>query len=329
MQALTVIAPASPGEFCKRFAHERGQLCAQKPRIPQQIYHTSLLFNDFRTFEHRLRQVFVFNTQSPGSYAIVRGEAREGAGSPCERSGRTFCPVPRRWVALDIDSGQTSWTASDARSGLPSPWRDCACVWHRTGSYKVRPGARLQLWFLLSSALCDTELHAYWHSRNERAGAFDTKCDLALFQCVQPHFVSHPIIPDTATSVVSGIERFGVLGGIECVDTSSLKIAQQPESREIVLFGRQDLGRSVRYFGGTIRKLCEEIRAAPEGERQIKLVSAFVRVSGMSKALGLNPAKYLQRLADTALEKRPDDTEEINRALAWALERVGVSTQWD
>lgn len=315
MDTITVVASSDVDcRFCKTVYRERGELITGRIRLPKEVEYRTFPFTDLASFWRLLYSVFNANVEAPGRYAIIRGQPRDDAPSPAPRSGATFAPAPRRWVALDVDRGHASWTPSDARQALPAPFRDAACVWHASASRGVKPGARFQLWFLLTDYVSDTALTHYFRDVDV--------VDTALFQTVQPHFLSPPINADLVS-----VDRIGVLQGTHYVDANCIRLDIQPYTGGAV-FDPLEIGRAVRYYRGAYNNILRDVANAAEGERQYTLVRAMVRIVGLSKAIGINPNSELDAIATVAKANRPDDHDEIDRALAWALEHTEASTQW-
>ena len=124
----------------------------------------------------------------------MRGVRRLLRGDPLVGDAPTLREVPRRWLALDLDSVplppglDPRDLAACARAVLPllpAPFRRAAVVAAATASHGIKPGARLRLWFwcdrLLTCAECKRWL----------AGA---PVDAAVFAPAQPIYCASPLV---------------------------------------------------------------------------------------------------------------------------------------
>lgn len=105
----------------------------------------------------------------------------------------TLREMPRRWLALDLDSlpapaGLDLFNlpscARAARAALPAAFVDAACIVQATASHTIKPGLRLRLWFWLARPLGGGELKRWL------AGS---PVDCSVFGAAQPIYTAAPI----------------------------------------------------------------------------------------------------------------------------------------
>lgn len=236
----------------------------------------------------------------------------------CERSVDTLSTVAASWVSLDIDAEHhDSLTPEQARDALPGPFQRCACYWQRTGSHGVKRGSRLRLFFALDEPTLPDVWRDYFAS--DTLGV-----DASMFRATQVNYMAPPRFVGMVDPVPPS-ERDGVLSGVPYVKVSPVlaavaKMRRRKATRRPVL--GTDTAALLRYYASAAAGCIEDVKDAPSGERQNTLVRKAAKITGLAIGAGIDPEPELEQLRETALAQRPNDADEIDRALGWVARRV-------
>jgi len=226
----------------------------------------------------------------------------------------TLRDVPRRWVAVDLDSvplpsgvapSDLVACARAVRRVLPHAFRDCAAIVCATASHAIKPGARLRLWFWLSRPTCGTELRNWFR---------DTPADRTVFRAVQPIYTAAPLFD-------AGL-----------VDPLADRLASLPGARELVEVPAPLLLGTVRRAsvpppcnpqrGGADRfaALTRTVRSAAEGSRHPTLYWAACRAGEMVAAGEIEADRAVSELVRAAM-----DAGGASEVIAKATARDGIA----
>ena len=122
---------------------------------------------------------------------------------------------PRSWIALDYDKVEippdvdhndlvavAKWLVDHH---APKAFRGVLGIVQATGSYKVKPGARVRLWFWLSRPLGKCELTA-WFKKYPAA-------DQSVFRTIEPIFTASPHFQEPMVDPMEGRRRYAWIPG--------------------------------------------------------------------------------------------------------------------
>ncbi len=224
----------------------------------------------------------------------------------------TLREVPRRWVAIDLDSVPVP-AGTDLRDlaacaravmpRLPRPFWDVSCVVNATASHGIKPGARLRLWFWLSRPTTGAELREWFKA---------SRVDPATFRAAQPIYTAAPIFVGCADPLPERLALVPGAGPVVMVPAPAMlrPVRTPPEPAHAIARG----DTAARLEG-----LSRVVRSAPEGTRHRALYWASCRAGELvaQGALGANAAA--SRLAHAAMEGGGKD-----RRNAEATARDGV-----
>jgi hypothetical protein len=194
-----------------------------------------------------------------------------------EESEPGFLSQELDWLCLDIDGAQMP---DEADMHMPWKWvgRYLPAPLHRAGvilqwssSAGLKPGVRAHLWCLLDRPVADKSLKAWVKS----LGGFDA----GLYQPVQPHYTARPLFDGVDDPLRQRLfMRQGpraqlpdeVCGQVEWDRREGMRIERELQAQakrgERELFTRaREL--QCKYERAALRRACEAIRAALEGER--------------------------------------------------------------
>jgi hypothetical protein len=133
-----------------------------------------------------------------GCSILVRGKFKGGDHLSCQRTLENFGACPRHWVMLDIDNLKaphglnpiSEGAIEHAISQIPKEFHDADCIAHFSSSAGLSEhNIKLHLFFWLEKPQSD-ELLKKW------AKTTGGLVDPALFNAVQPHYVTDPTFED-------------------------------------------------------------------------------------------------------------------------------------
>lgn len=194
-----------------------------------------------------------------------------------EESEPGFLSQDLDWLCLDIDGADMPDDADMHRPWmwmgryLPAPLQHAGVILQWSSSAGLKPGVRAHLWCLLDRPVCDKSLRAWVKT----LGGFDA----GLYQPVQPHYTARPLFDGVEDPLRQRLfMRQGpraqlpdeVCGQVEWDRREGMRIEGELEAqakrgaRELFTRARELQGR---YERAALRRACEAIRAALEGER--------------------------------------------------------------
>lgn len=254
-----------------------------------------------------------------GVCCVVRGQPVNTDSGPYPRDGSTLTDAPCSWVSLDIDAEHLpNMDPAAVRSFLPGPFRSASCWWQRTASSGIKPGVRQRFFFALDDAVDSESWREYW--RGNTVGV-----DASVFKHTQVNYLAAPRFGEGVLDPVGVQNRYGVLPGLPLVKVAPIRATVR--SKQASRVPRRptvgaDAASLYRYYCAVVRGAIEDVDKAEDGERQMVLVAKAARVVGVALGAGIDPEPDLEALRAAALEQRPNDAAEIDRALVWALDNV-------
>lgn len=247
---------------------------------------------------------------------VVRGSPTGGL-DPAPRNRHTLKDVPVWWVSLDIDADHLPTMSPDrVRAQLPAPFRNTACWAQHTASSGIKPGVRQRFFFALDAPLSGDTWRDFWRGNTHGV-------DPSVFKATQVQYLAPPRFMGVSDPVQG--RRAVVLPGLPYLATAPVlaRVAAAQRSRRP---RRPTVGADTaglyRYYTACVRGALLDVEHAAAGERQMVLVAKAARLVGVALAAGIDPGPDLEALREVALTQRPRDADEINRALAWALDNV-------
>lgn len=238
---------------------------------------------------------------------ILRGEPV--AGERMERVRRLLHPdpetgdaptlreVPRRWVAVDLDSvplpagtdpRDLAACARAVRRYLPHAFRDAAGIVQATASHGIKEGARLRWWAWLSRPATGAELLEWFKG---------CPVDVVTFRPAQAIYTAAPLFT------------------VGTVDPLPERIALVPGAREVVPVPAPAMLRPVRLMvpaqprrmadgdgAGRFAALVQTVRASAEGERHRRLFWAACRAGEMVREGSIGAATATAELVRAAAD---------------------------
>lgn len=235
-----------------------------------------LLFDTFELPFRGLTEFFraLTTVASLRTAMIIRGKRAHGV--PDQNIRRTthardgakasFVEVPRRWLALDLDTLDDGSPWHDipgkftrAIASLPAECQGVSCMYQVSSSAGFRQGKLGHLWYLLDAPHGQKSLTAWGNSFNERVGKH--VIDTSLFRTIQPHYTADPVFElSMGTDPFAG-RRWGVIYGAR--ETLSLPVRpeakgdwrgflerlKQPDNAEIHRWIRDACGRFFLAYG--------------------------------------------------------------------------------
>jgi hypothetical protein len=207
----------------------------------------------------------------------------------------TLREVPRRWVALDLDSvpvpGGTDLRdlaacARAVKPRLPRAFHDVSCIVVATASHAIKPGARLRLWYWLSRPTTGTELLEWFKA---------SPVDPVTFRTVQAIYTAAPLFIGCADPLP---ERLALVPGARGVVTvpapAMLRPVLVPPAPSLRLGRGDDAAR--------LEGLSRVVRGAAEGSRHRALYWAACRAGEMVAAGAVGAEAAAADLARAAMD---------------------------
>jgi hypothetical protein len=199
----------------------------------------------------------------------------------------TLVEVPRRWVALDIDSlpisggvvvEDISACAKVAAAALPAEFHSARCIAQFTASHSFKPGLRLRLW--------------YWFNRPVWAGELKrwlaaSPVDHAPFGPAQIIYTSAPIFAGRTDPLPHRMIRMP--GRAQVAVPELPKPTPQPVAKPI----KPEIGLS-RYAESALDAACRNILAAPAGEQEATINSEAFSIGTLAGANAI-PGDFARR----------------------------------
>lgn len=238
---------------------------------------------------------------------ILRGEPVTGAkmervrrllhADPETGDAPTLREVPRRWVAVDLDSvplpegtdpRDLAACARAVRRFLPHAFRDAAGIVQATAGHGIKPGARVRWWAWLSRPVTGAELLEWFKG---------CPVDAATFRTAQPIFTAAPMF---ATGTVDHLpERLALVPGARDVVPVPVPAMLRPVVRMLPAVSRR---ASSGDGAGRFAALVRTVRESAEGERHRRLFWAACRAGEIVAAGGIGAETAAAELVRAAMD---------------------------
>ena len=227
----------------------------------------------------------------------------------------TFRNLPRRWLALDMDSiarpddvpaSDLAGCASVALASLPAAFDGVACIVQATAGHGIKPGARLRLWFMLDRPMWGHELRRWLQG---------TPCDMSVFGAVQPIYTAAPVFDGCRDHLPARLLFLPGLGAVPVSLPGALAAPPRPPGPPPSLHPV----RASRYVRAALERAAGRIASAGEGQRHRSL---FKEASGLARFVHgglLAEADMCRVLAYADRHAGKSDDAEIASCIAWGL----------
>ena len=259
---------------------------------------------------------------------ILRGEPVAGARmegvrrllhpDPETGDAPTLREVPRRWVAVDLDSvplpegtdaRDLAACADAVRRFLPHAFRDAAAIVQATAGHGIKPGARLRWWAWLSRPVAGADLETWFQG---------CPVDPATFRTVQPIYTAVPLFAAGAVDPLP--ERLALVPGAREAVPVPAPAMLRPVARMLpAMTIRGALG--ISKGGGTDRfaALVRVVRTASEGERHGKLLWAARAAKELVDEGVIGEAAARNALVEAAMQAGGSDERNARKTAEWGL----------
>lgn len=209
----------------------------------------------------------------------------------------TLREVPRRWVAVDLDSvampagtdpRDLAACARIVRHALPHGFRDAAAIVTATASHGIKPGARLRWWAWLSRPVTRAELDVWFQG---------CPVDLCTFRPAQPIYTAAPLFDPGAPDPLP--ERLALVTGAHDVVPVPAPATVRPAPRMMpTLPARAGAGDAAGRFPVLVRT----VRASSDGERHYRLFWGACRAGEMVAAGSIGAETATAELVRAAMD---------------------------
>ncbi len=233
----------------------------------------------------------------------------------------TLREVPRRWVAVDLDSvplphgtdpRDLAACAGAVRRYLPHAFRDAAAIVQATAGHGIKPGARLRWWAWLSRPVTAAELVEWFKG---------CPVDVATFRAAQPIYTAAPLF---AASMVDPLhERLALVAGAQDVVPVPVPAMMRPAARMLPALPRR---ASQGDGAGRFPALVRTVRASTEGERHRRLFWAACRAGEMVAAGSIGADTARAELVRAAMDAGGRDLKTAEATARDGIER-GMSAR--
>ena len=225
----------------------------------------------------------------------------------------TLREVPRRWVAVDLDSvplpegtdpRDLAACARAVRRYLPHAFRDVAGIVQATAGHGIKPGARLRWWAWLSRPVTGAELLQLFHG---------CPVDPATFRPAQPIYTAAPLF---AAGMVDPIpERLLRVPGARNVVPVPAPAMLRPLQMLSAFPRRLFIGGDGERFDALVRT----VRNASEGERHRKLLWAALKAHELVKAGSITEGAACDALVNAAMAAGGIDKRNAEKTAAYGV----------
>lgn len=230
----------------------------------------------------------------------------------------TLHEVPRRWVAIDVDSvpvppgtdlHDLAACVQAVLPVLPAAFREASCIVNATASHAIKPGVRLRLWFWLDRPTTGAELLEWFRA---------SPVDPVTFRPAQPTYTAAPLFHDGVDPLPC---RLAVVPGArDVVPVPAVIIRQRPAPNVAPLGGilgsiRATRGAPAMRFAALLRV----VREAGEGERHSKLLWASLKAHDLVQDGSISAISARDALVQAAMDAGGVDQRNAQRTAEYGL----------
>lgn len=309
--SMTVCRATDEGVYCKWW--DGG---AEEPRKTKRV-----MWNDYRSIP--VSSIYdvgraVDSIRSDYRACIVRGKLINPRDNTHVRRAHRNKPTlehePHRWMMLDVDHIDFAVDPTNPEAAvrhlqtLVPALREVTTYYHCSGSWGIKPGPRLHLFYWLTAPATDDECKAF-------AGSLPVKFDLVIYTPSQPHYTADPLFSASTGAVdpCGETPRGGVVHG----------------ALDELYIGDGDVNREMGYY-------CDQIRKIEHGDPRHPIINkAAYTLAGWVQPGYITEDQLYAELVSACADNEAfsqarlaDAEDEIRRALADGKERPRVVEQW-
>ena len=224
----------------------------------------------------------------------------------------TLLEMPRRWLALDLDSipGPASLDLFDlgacarvAVATLPVAFSHKAVIVQATASHTFKPGIRLRLWIWLARPMVGADLKRW----------LDTSpVDRSVFGAAQPIYTAAPVFDGRANPLPLRVAL--VPGGAEVQPPSPASLAPAPRLPSMPI--RVHSNAAATYALAALENAVARILTAKD--RHPAIMSEARSLARLVEAGLLTSQAMASALHEAARSVGKNDLDEIDKILEWA-----------
>jgi hypothetical protein len=231
------------------------------------------------------------------------------------------CPTleerPRSWLALDVDSDARPegvrpddlpgcWAA--AVGGLPSAFRDAACIVQASGSHGLKPGMRLRLWYWLDRPLAGREAKRWLRG---------VPVDASVFRPAQVIYTAAPVFDRQADDPLP--TRMALIERPRAIVHAPPASALSPPPRPPIPLPSPRSASANRYASAALRNAVARVLRAGVGSRHDTILSEARNLARFVAAGLLTEGEVAASLA-SAGEHAGKPRDECQAIVAWAFD---------
>jgi hypothetical protein len=234
----------------------------------------------------------------------------------------TLVDVPRRWVALDIDSvpvpdyinRRSLFECGMEISGLlPAEFRGCAFIVQATAQHCIAEGARVRLWFWLDRPVSGGELRRWFRG---------CPVDFSAFTAAQICYTASPIFESGADILPKRLE---IVPGPVAVSVPAPEALQPPPPPPPKPLPMPVNDRKRRYAAAALRRAAERIATTAEGNRHATIRRESSSLYRLERHGLISVAELRAVVSGAAAIAGKTDVREIESLLAWAAAHVSAA----
>ncbi len=251
--------------------------------------------------------------------ARTRGVRRLLHADPETGEQSTLRDVPRRWVAVDLDSiplpiyinRESLFECGMVVSGqLPREFRGCGFVVQATAQHCIAEGARLRLWFWLDRATTGDELRHWFRG---------CAVDFSAFTAGQVCYTAAPVFESGRDFLEKRLELMPGPGAVRVPAPEALQPPPPPPPRPRPRpMPVNDGNRKRRYAAAALRHAAERIAMTAEGNRHDTIRREASSLFRLERGGLITSAELREVVAGAAAIAGKTDAREIESLLTWA-----------
>ena len=249
----------------------------------------------------------------------TRGVRRLLHADPETGEQPTLRDVPRRWVALDLDSvplpgyvnRESLFECGMHVSGLiPQEFRGCGFVVQATAQHCIAEGARLRLWFWLNRAVIGAELKHWFRG---------CPVDFSAFTTAQTCYTSSPIFETGADILRKRLELMPGPSSVHVPAPEALRPPPAPPPKPLPEIGDS---RAENYARAAMTNAASRILAAPIGNRHRTILAEARSLHRLAAGGAVSEAHVRSVIENAAVASGKTDLREIAALLGWAAQHT-------
>ena len=247
----------------------------------------------------------------------TRGVRRLLHADPETGEQPTLRDVPRRWVAVDLDSVPLPTYINreslfecgmEISSRLPREFRGCGFIVQATTQHCIAEGARLRLWFWLDRAVTGSELRQWFSG---------CAVDFSAFTPAQVCYTAAPVFENGSDFLQRRLELMPGPGAVRVPAPEALRPPPPPPPRPMPT--TETPAARDRYAWCALRNAATRLAQAAEGSRHAQLLAEARGLARFVPSGALQESEIIATLTGAAQAAGKTDPREISAALAWGF----------